>query len=103
MYKNVLKNYRLFTIIVIIACCQSLDTMAQFTLTGQIRPRFESRNGVGNLVPIGTKNANFISQRTRLIFGYKWDRLTVGTSVQDVRVWGADASTISNTDNRLFL
>jgi hypothetical protein len=103
MYKNVLKNYRLFTIIVIAACCHSLDSMAQITLTGQIRPRFESRNGVGNLIPTGTKNADFISQRTRLIFGYKWDRLTIGTSIQDVRVWGADASTISNTDNRLFL
>ncbi len=103
MYKNVLKNFRLFTIIVIAVCCHTLNSMAQFTLNGQIRPRFESRNGVGNLVPIGTKNADFISQRTRLIFGYKWDRLTVGASVQDVRVWGADASSISNTDNRLFL
>ena len=42
--------------------------------------------------------------RTRLTFGYKWDRVTFGASIQDVRVWGQDASTISNADgNRLML
>lgn len=100
MYKNVLKHHRPLLIIVLLAFI-TIKTQAQITLTGQIRPRFESRNGVGNLTPKGAKDANFISQRTRLIFGYKWDRLTIGTSIQDVRVWGADASTISNTDNRL--
>ena len=100
MYKNVLKHHRPLLIIVSLAFI-TIKTEAQITLTGQIRPRFESRNGVGNLTPTGSKNADFISQRTRLIFGYKWDRLTIGTSIQDVRVWGADASTISNTDNRL--
>jgi Alginate export len=77
---------------------------AQITLTGQIRTRTEVRNGLGNLVLKGSKNAAFTSQRTRLTFGYKWDRLTVGVSVQDVRVWGQDASSISNADgNKLML
>src|SRR3954466_6666822 len=102
MYKIGLKHYRLVTIIILFACF-ALNTKAQITLTGQIRPRAESRNGYGNLVPNNSKNADFISQRTRLIFGYKWDRLTVGASLQDVRVWGADASSISTTDNRLLL
>ncbi len=77
---------------------------AQITLTGQIRTRTEVRNGLGNLVLKGSKNAAFTSQRTRLTFGYKWDRLTVGVSLQDVRVWGQDASSISNADgNKLML
>jgi len=77
---------------------------AQFTLVGQLRTRTEVRNGLGNLVLKGSKPAVFTSQRTRLIFGYKWDRLTVGVSIQDVRVWGQDASSISNADgNRLML
>jgi hypothetical protein len=77
---------------------------AQFTFTGQLRTRTEVRNGLGNLVPKGSKAAVFTSQRTRLIFGYKWDRLTFGVSVQDVRVWGQDASSVSNADgNRLML
>ena len=77
---------------------------AQFTLTGQLRTRTEVRNGVGNLVLKGSKTAAFTSQRTRLNVGYKWDRLTFGVSIQDVRVWGQDASTISNADgNKLML
>jgi hypothetical protein len=77
---------------------------AQFTLSGQLRTRTEVRNGLGNLVLKGSKSAVFTSQRTRLIFGYKWDRLTFGASIQDVRVWGQDASSISNADgNRLML
>lgn len=77
---------------------------AQFTLTGQVRTRTEIRNGLGNLVLKGSKAAAFTSQRTRLAFGYKWDRLTFGVTVQDVRVWGQDASSISNADgNRLML
>ena len=77
---------------------------AQFTLTGQLRTRTEIRHGFGNLVLKGSNNAAFTSQRTRLNFGYKWDRLTFGVSIQDVRVWGQDASSISNADgNKLML
>jgi hypothetical protein len=57
--------------------CWSLWVKAQFMLTGQLRTRTEVRNGFGNLVLKGSKSAVFTSQRTRLIFGYKWDRLTL--------------------------
>jgi Alginate export len=77
---------------------------AQFTLQGQLRTRTEIRNGLGNLVPTDSKSAAFTSQRTRLNFGYKWDRVLFGATVQDVRVWGQDASSISTNDgNRLML
>jgi Alginate export len=80
------------------------SVIAQFSLTAQLRTRTEVRNGFGNLVLKGSKSAVFTSQRTRLSFGYKWDRMTIGVSVQDVRVWGQDASTISNADgNKLML
>jgi len=81
-----------------------LPSFAQFTLTGQLRTRTEVRSGYGNLVPSGSKPAAFTSMRTRLVFGYKWDRITFGASIQDVRVWGQDASSISNADgSRLML
>ena len=57
---------------------------AQFTLQGQVRTRTEVRNGLGNLVPTGSDAAAFTSQRTRLIFGYKWDRVTFGATVTDI-------------------
>lgn len=81
-----------------LSICTQFTTKAQFTLQGQLRTRTEVRNGLGNLVPNDSKSAAFTSQRTRLNFGYKWDRVLFGAAVQDVRVWGQDASSISNAD-----
>jgi hypothetical protein len=71
---------------------------AQFSLIGQVRTRTEVRDGLGNLAPTTNTTAAFTSQRTRLTFNYKWDKVTFQTSVQDVRVWGQDAATINNAD-----
>ncbi|MEO6452988.1 MAG: alginate export family protein, partial [Ginsengibacter sp.] len=102
MTKNVKK--KLSQLAMLLCLLNAYSVEAQISLTGQLRTRTEVRNGVGNLVLKGSKNAAFTSQRTRLIFGYKWDRLTFGVSIQDVRVWGQDASTVSNADgNRLML
>ncbi|WP_338877203.1 alginate export family protein [Spirosoma sp. SC4-14] len=77
---------------------------AQISLVGQLRTRTELRHGVGNLPLKDKPMAAFTSQRARLTFGYKWDRITFNLAVQDVRVWGQDASTISSTDgNRLMV
>ena len=102
MIKKAKKNC---LVTVMCCCCFGLFTAeAQFTLLGQLRTRTEVRDGFGNLVPKGSRPAIFTSQRTRLTFGYKWDRVTFGASIQDVRVWGQDASSISNADgSRLML
>lgn len=77
---------------------------AQFSLTGQLRTRTELRDGVGTLNAKDAKSAFFTSQRARLNFGYKWDRLNFNVAIQDVRVWGQDASTINTADgNRLMV
>ena len=91
--------------VLLLCCCifMTIAASAQFTLTGQLRTRTEVRSGLGNLVLKGSKAAVFTSQRTRLAFGYKWDRLTFGVAVQDVRVWGQDASSISNADGNRFM
>src|SRR4051812_18095374 len=96
MLKN--REKRPFLLLALLCSIIGFTARSQFTLTGQLRTRTEARSGLGNLVPTGSKAAVFTSQRTRLFFGYKWDRLTFGASVQDVRVWGQDASSISNTD-----
>lgn len=96
------KNRKVF---LMISCLLlSVIVHAQFSLIGQLRTRTEVRDGLGNLVQKGSKPAVFTSQRTRLTFGYKWDRVTFGAAVQDIRVWGQDASSISNADGaRLML
>lgn len=93
----------IFTAILLFIAAQS-ESIAQFSLNGQLRTRTEYRDGVGTLNAKGTSAAVFTSQRTRLTFGYKWDRINFNFSVQDIRVWGQDASTISNADgNRLMV
>ena len=86
----------------LISCLMSMAAYAQFTISGQLRPRGEWREGYGTLALKGSDDAAFISQRTRLILDFKTDQLIFHTSVQDVRIWGQDASTISSADgNRL--
>lgn len=68
---------------------------AQLTVTGQFRERTEARGGQGTLIKEDQKGALFISQRTRLNVGFAGYRYKVYASLQDVRVWGQDASTIN--------
>jgi hypothetical protein len=76
----------------------ALSSKAQLSLTGQLRTRTELRDGYGTLETTGSKPAFLTSQRARLNFGYRGQRVIFQASVQDVRVWGADASTINNAD-----
>lgn len=71
---------------------------AQLTATGQIRERTEARGGQATLLQEGQRGALFNSQRTRLNVGYTGYRYKVYASLQDVRVWGQDASTINRTN-----
>lgn len=61
---------------------------SQFTLDAELRPRFEYRHGYKSLFPDHANPAAFISQRTRLNFGFKSEKLQIYVSPQDVRVWG---------------
>lgn len=68
----------------------SINTVvfAQFDVQGIIRPRFEIRNGYSTLRNDSTTPAAFVSQRTRLNFHYKKDKLETKFSLFDFRVWG---------------
>jgi len=80
-----------------VSCLGNFQAKAQFTFTGQIRNRVEMRAGQGTLQQDGDKAALFTSQRTRLSAGYSGYRFKIYTSLQDVRVWGQDASSINRT------
>ena len=101
MLKKIKKRHLL--LVVLLCSTAGFQARSQFTLSGQLRTRTEIRDGLGNLVTKGSRAAAFTSQRTRLTFGYKWDRLTFGIAVQDTRVWGQDASSISNADGNRFM
>ena len=63
---------------------------AQFSMSAEIRPRFECRNGYGKLPTINDKPAYFISQRSRFNLHYKNSKVRYALALQDVRVWGDD-------------
>jgi hypothetical protein len=91
---------------VLFSCVTFSAAEAQLTLTGQLRTRTEFRDGQGAPLPKGAKPAFFTSQRSRLSAGYETYRLKFGLTVQDVRVWGQDVSTINRTttqDNNGFM
>lgn len=75
---------------------------AQFTVLGELRTRSEFRDGTGTLRLKQNSAAFFTSQRSRLTVDYKLSHTTFHATVQDVSVWGQDASTISNADGSKF-
>ncbi len=69
---------------------------SQFTVNAELRPRIELRNGYRLLRSEAKDPAVFVSQRSRISLMYGSDKLNVGFSFQDVRVWG-DESLFSST------
>lgn len=78
------------------ASCLALDST--WTITGQVRPRMEYRNGYRNLLPPATSDGVvFISQRTRIGVLYKGEaKAKAFVQVQDVRTWGDEKNTSSD-------
>ena len=87
------------TAILLLVLCNllTLHSLAQMSISAQVRTRTELRDGQGAPLPEGAKPAFFTSQRTRLAFGYSMYRLKLNVSAQDVRVWGQEISTINKT------
>ncbi len=74
----------------------SLNMMAQFTVSGEFRPRTEYRHGYKALAGADQDAAFFTDQRTRLNFDFKSKGYRVYVSMQDVRVWGAQKQLVVN-------
>ena len=87
---------KIYLLLFTVFCCLCFESSlrAQFTFSGQIRTRSELRDGQGTPSK-DTVPAFFTSQRTRVNFAYSAHRFKIYTSIQDVRVWGQDASSIN--------
>lgn len=93
MKKNVLTSLMLLTVLLGL----HFKTKAQLSVNGQLRTRTEFRNGQGAPLSKGLKPAMFTSQRSRLNLLFNSYRLKMNVTLQDVRVWGQDASLINRT------
>lgn len=82
----------------ILAVVMPVFASAQFILGGEFRPRAEYRHGFKSPATIDMDAAAFISQRSRLNLAYKNEKMRIGFSLQDVRVWG-DVAQLNLSDN----
>lgn len=64
------------------------SALAQFELGAQVRPRAEYRHGFKRLLKEGEEAAFFTEQRTRILGLYEKEKVRLGFSFQDVRIWG---------------
>lgn len=69
----------------------------QFDINADVRARYEMRNGYASLKPDSAMAANFITQRSRIVFDYRSKNMKLRISPQNVHVWG-DVSTTSKSD-----
>jgi hypothetical protein len=95
-----MRKYFYFTLLVTLMV--TTNYAQQFDLSAEIRPRFENKHGYGSLSATNADGANFISQRSRLNFNFSQDKIKLGVSLQNVRVWG-DISTLGADDNATML
>jgi Alginate export len=72
--------------------------VAQFKITGEIRPRMEYRHGYKTMADSAADNALSVDQRTRLNFELKKSKFAFKISLQDVRTWGSQSQLVSNEE-----
>lgn len=90
-------NFYLLSFLLLLA---SSRAYGQLTVTGEIRPRAEFRNGFKSPGTEATDPAFFIEQRSRLFATYKTEKIGLKLVFQDVRIWG-NTSQIYKTDPAL--
>lgn len=78
------------------------DTLQHLALNLEFRPRTEFRNGYRALRSDSTKPAFFTENRTRLLLTYRRKGFRFHTSIQDVRVWGAEDPRTKEGSIQLF-
>lgn len=76
---------------------------AQFTLSGEYRPRAEYRHGYRSLAELNMNAGFFIDQRTRINLDYKSEIYSLKFVLQDVRTWGSERQLTLGDGNGLTL
>ncbi len=69
---------------------------SQFTLNGEIRPRWEMGNGYKSPAFKDQRASSSIHQRSRLNFAYKANKVSSKLVLQDVRNWGSQKQLVKN-------
>ena len=85
-----------YTILAVIVLCFTENISAQFSLTGEFRPRTEFNHGYKSLAYENQDLSTITSQRTRLnaMFSTEWVKTKL--VLQDVRNWGSQPQLVGN-------
>lgn len=81
----------------------SLQSLAQFKMSAEIRPRTELRNGFKTPSSEGFKPAFFTEQRSRIYFDYTQPKYQMKLAFQDVRYWGETTQIFKSDVGNTFL
>ena len=82
------------SVLLLLLICGFSSIKAQFTLSGEYRPRFEYRHGFQSLPNQDQDAAAFIDQRARINLDYQSEKYDVKLVLQDVRVWGSQSQLV---------
>ena len=91
-------NNSRIAILVIVIMCVSYAAKAQFSLSGEYRPRTELSRGYKSLAIEDQKASLITSQRTRLNAIFKNEYIVTSLVLQDVRQWGSQPQLVGNQD-----
>ncbi len=87
------------TFIALVLVIMLTDTAkAQFSLSGEFRPRTEFSKGYKALASEGQELSTITTQRTRLNAAFQNEFVSTKLVLQDVRMWGGQAQLVQNED-----
>ena len=92
-----MKSFRT-AILAMIIISISIAAKAQFSLSGEYRPRTELSRGYKSLAVEDQKASLITSQRTRLNAIFKNEYINTSLVLQDVRQWGSQPQLVGNED-----
>jgi len=79
------------------------SAISQFSMTAEIRPRTEYRNGFKTPKADGQSAAFFTEQRSRIYLDYKQEKFKMRLSLQDIRIWGETPQIFKQEDGNTNL
>ena len=85
-------------ILMMLGICFAQFSQAQFTLSGEFRPRTEMNHGYKALAAEDQDASTITAQRTRLNFGFTNEFIKTKLVLQDVRRWGNQKQLATNED-----
>lgn len=86
-----------------IICLTTLKVSAQISLSAEVRPRTEFRNGFKTLTDQVKDPAFFTEQRSRINLNYASESVKVRVSLQDIRIWGESPQIFKQENGKSFI